>query len=101
MKKSKQITGTWQDDPAHFMRPSRREFLYVGLVGGLGLSLGDMFKKQAAAQQKMGRNIEPKALSVINIFLPGGMAAQETFDPKPYAPTEYRGPLGTIGTKLP
>ncbi len=38
---------------------------------------------------------------MIFIFLPGGMAHQETFDPKPYAPLEYRGPLGSIDTKLP
>ena len=28
------------------------------------------------------------------------MAHQESFDPKPYAPLEYRGPSGNIGTKL-
>jgi hypothetical protein len=28
---------TWYDDPAHFRRVSRRDFLYDGLVGGLGL----------------------------------------------------------------
>ena len=37
---------------------------------------------------------------MINIFLPGGIAAQESFDPKPLAPIEYRGPLGTVKTKL-
>ena len=38
---------------------------------------------------------------MIHIFLPGGMAHQETFDPKPYAPIEYRGELGSIPTKIP
>ena len=42
----------------------------------------------------------PKAQSVIHIFLPGGMAQQESFDPKPYAPVEYRGEMGVINTKL-
>ena len=28
------------------------------------------------------------------------MAHQESFDPKPFAPIEYRGPLGTINTKI-
>jgi hypothetical protein len=41
------------------------------------------------------------AKSVINIFLPGGISAQESFDPKPYAPLEYRGPMGSIETRLP
>jgi hypothetical protein len=43
---------------------------------------------------------EGKAKSVINIFLPGGIASQESFDPKPYAPIEYRGPLGTVKTRI-
>jgi hypothetical protein len=40
------------------------------------------------------------AKSVIQIFLPGGMSAQESFDPKMYAPVEYRGPLEAVKTKL-
>ena len=43
---------------------------------------------------------EGVAKSVINIFLPGGMAHQESFDPKPYAPAEYRGPFGSINTAI-
>jgi hypothetical protein len=39
-----------------------------------------------------------KASSVIHIFLPGGMPHQESFDPKPFAPIEYRGDLGTVKT---
>src|SRR6185503_6489322 len=42
-----------------------------------------------------------KAKSMIHIFLPGGIAHQETFDPKPYAPIEYRGELASIPTKIP
>jgi hypothetical protein len=37
---------------------------------------------------------------VIHIWLPGGWAQQETFDPKPLAPSEYRGDLNAIDTKL-
>jgi hypothetical protein len=79
----------------HFWRPNRREFLYVGFLGGIGLSLGNLFKLQA-------QNANGKALaqSVINIYMPGGMAAQETFDPKILAPIEYRGPLSSVKTKL-
>lgn len=91
---------TWYDDPAHFRRVSRREFLYVGLVGGLGLSLGNFFKARAE-QAALAETIAPKAESLIHIFLPGGSAAQETWDPKPFAPIEYRGPLGTVDTVLP
>ena len=87
--------GSWCASSEHVWRPNRREFLYVGLVGSLGLSLGNLFKLQA---QSAAPN--PKAQSVINIFLPGGLAAQESFDPKLLAPIEYRGPLGTVKTRL-
>jgi hypothetical protein len=40
--------------------------------------------------------IPAKAESIIHIFLPGGMAHQETFDPKPYSPIEYRGEMKAI-----
>jgi len=82
-------------------QPGRREFLFTGLVGGLGLTLGDFFRmQQAQAAQKHYESKEGPAKSLIHIFLPGGMAHQESFDPKPYAPIEYRGPLGTIKTKI-
>jgi hypothetical protein len=90
---------SWQDDPAHFARPSRRAFMHVGFVGGLGLTLGDFFRLQAA-QTKSGAK-EPPAKSIIHIFLPGGIAHQDFMDPKPLAPIEYRGEMGTVNTKVP
>ena len=81
---------------------SRRGFLTVGAITGVGLTLGDFFRlREAQAAQKNYDFIEAKAKSIIHIFLPGGMAHQESFDPKPYAPIEYRGELGTIPTKIP
>ena len=77
----------------------RRGFLTVGAVGGLGLSMGDLFRMRAQADQKHYDFISAKADSVIHIFLPGGIAHQETFDPKPYSPLEYRGELGVAKTK--
>ena len=74
---------------------NRREFLYTGLFGGLGISMGDLFKLRADS------NTAAKATSVIHIFLPGGAAAQETWDPKILAPAEYRGPLKSIPTVIP
>jgi hypothetical protein len=79
----------------HLWRPDRREFLYVGLIGSVALTLGNLFKLQAQSAGTKAR-----AQSVINIFLPGGIAAQESFDPTLLAPIEYRGPLGTVKTKL-
>jgi hypothetical protein len=78
----------------------RRTFLHVGLVGGLGLSLDQFFRLQAA-QAEGGAVKEGPAKSIIHIFLPGGMAHQESFDPKPLAPIEYRGEMGSVPTRLP
>jgi hypothetical protein len=75
--------------------PSRREFLFVGLLGSLGLTLGNVLRLRAESA-----SAKASAQSVINIFLPGGIAAQESFDPKLLAPIEYRGPLGAVKTKL-
>jgi hypothetical protein len=88
---------TFHEDPAHFRKVSRREFMYAGLIGGLGLTMGDYLKLRANETDKY----EATAQSVIHIYLPGGCAHQETWDPKPLAPIEYRGPLGTVDTVIP
>lgn len=80
---------------------SRREFFYVGLLGGIGLTLPQFLSNQAAAATKSYGTHPAVAQGVIHIFLPGGIAHQESFDPKPLAPAEYRGPFGAIDTKLP
>ncbi len=79
---------------------SRRGFLHVGLLGGLGLTLPQLLQMEAQGAQKNYKTREGVAKSVIQIFLPGGMAHQESWDPKPYAPSEYRGPFGTIDTSI-
>jgi hypothetical protein len=99
MKKSDR--GTWLGDVSHFRRHSRREFLFTGLIGGLGLTLGNFFKLQAHAAQKDYLSREGVANSIIHIFLPGGVSAQESFDPKPFLPVNYRGPWGSIQTAMP
>ncbi|MFN0055272.1 MAG: DUF1501 domain-containing protein [Planctomycetales bacterium] len=99
----RKITGTWNDDPAHFRPVSRRNFLTVGALAGLGsLTLPELLRlREARAEQKNYAHFEGTAKSVIHIFLPGGMAHQESFDPKPYAPIEYRGEMGQVQTKIP
>ena len=80
----------------------RGSFLQVGFLGGLGISLSDYFRMQEAqGDQKFYESVEGPAKSVIFIYLPGGMAHQETFDPKPFAPLEYRGPMSSIETVVP
>jgi hypothetical protein len=64
------------NSPEHVWHPNRREFLFVGLLGSLGLTLGNVLKLRAEWASSRA-----SAQSVINIFLPGGIAAQESFDP--------------------
>lgn len=100
------------ESPATSMKPhcpgnpldrytSRREFFYVGLLGGLGLTLPQFLRNQALGAIKDLPGHPPVAQGIIHVFLPGGIAHQESFDPKPFAPAEYRGPFGTIDTKIP
>ena len=97
---SKPFLPSWCNSPDHAVRPNRREFIRVGVVGSLGLSLGNLFRLQARASSAGTVAPVARAQSVINIYLPGGMAAQETFDPKLLAPIEYRGPLSPLKTSL-
>jgi len=78
---------------------SRRSFLKAGFLGLAGLSLADLLRVEAAAAaagQPKGRD-----LSVILVWLDGGPPQHETYDPKPEAPTEFRGPLKAIPTAVP
>lgn len=86
-----------------FRSMPRRQVLQAGVVGSLGLSMADLFRLQAeettASMGASGKKIEPRALSVIQINLPGGFPHHESFDPKPEAPVEYRGSFGVVKTK--
>lgn len=87
--------------PSHFRRLNRRGFLSVGFLAGAGLTLPDLLRYNAArADLKQYANFEGTAKSIIHIFLPGGMAHQESFDPKPFAPIEYRGEMKQIQTAI-
>ena len=77
----------------------RRGFLTAGAFGGLGISLPQLlWMQQSAAEQMHYDFIEAKAKSVIHVYLPGGMAHQESWDPKPYSPLEYRGEMKPVKT---
>jgi len=77
---------------------SRRDFLRVGGLSTLGLGLGNFFHLQRAIASN--NTLSPKAKSCILIWLDGGPSHLETFDPKPDAPQEVRGPLSTISTNI-
>lgn len=78
----------------------RRDFMQVGAASMLGISLPQLLRSSASAAPKHYETKEGQAKSLIHIFLPGGSAQQETWDPKPYAPAEYRGPFDAIDTNL-
>ena len=77
---------------------SRRDFIRIGGLSALGLGLGDFFHLRNASA--VGSPLKPKAKSCILIWLDGGPSHLETFDPKPDAPEEVRGPLETIATNV-
>lgn len=77
---------------------SRRTFLRIGALGLGGLTLADLLRCRAAAA---ATGAEVRNTSVILLWMGGGPSHFETFDPKPDAPAEYRGPLGSIPTRLP
>ena len=75
----------------------RRDFIRVGGLTVFGLGLGDLFRLQASATDQA---LAARAKSCILIWLDGGPSHLETFDPKPDAPKEVRGPLSTIATNV-
>src|SRR5579872_193922 len=82
---------------------SRREFLRVGGVGILGMSLADILQLQAAEpadapKQKAGWG---KAKSLLFVFLQGGPSHIDIWDPKPDAPDNIRGEFKPIKSNVP
>jgi hypothetical protein len=74
----------------------RRELLRAGGLGLLGLGLPELLQARAVAPPRAGR-----ARACILLFMWGGPAHQDTWDPKPGAPAEYRGEFRPIATTLP
>jgi hypothetical protein len=72
----------------------------VGGACGLGLLLPDLFRARAQAQPGGGATFG-RARSVIVLYLHGGHAQQETWDPKPDGPSPARGEFGVTATSLP
>jgi uncharacterized protein (DUF1501 family) len=74
---------------------TRRDFLHAGSLTALGLTLPG-FLAQKAAGAAADRDV-----NCIMLFLVGGPSQIDTFDPKPKAPAEVRGPFQPIDTKVP
>jgi len=75
----------------------RREFLRVGLSGFASLSLPGLLQMRARA----GTEKPAQKTAVILVWLRGGASHLETYDPKPDAPSEYRGIFNSIPTVVP
>ena len=75
---------------------SRRSFVQAGALGIGGLTLADLSRLKADGAVRASAS----DTSVILFWLSGGPGHLETWDPKPQAPKEYRGPFGAIETNV-
>ncbi len=80
--------------------PSRRNFLRVGALSTLGISLPGLLQCQAQAAADETSGSKRRAKSVILVYLGGGMSHHDTFDPKPEAMEEIRGQYSSIKTNV-
>lgn len=83
-------------------RRTRREWLHIGGLCAVGLPLASLSSTRTTrAASDVGGGSFGKAKRCIMIMLLGGPPQQETWDPKPDAPEEVRGPFRPIATSLP
>ena len=73
---------------------NRPDFMKVGGLGVMGLSMAELLAAQARAGTK-------REMSCIVLFLVGGPSHIDTWDPKPNAPAEIRGPFHPLHTNVP
>src|SRR5262245_20647888 len=74
---------------------TRRDFLHAGAISTLGLTLTDWMALKANGQAP------ERDVNCIMLFLVGGPSHIDTWDPKPLAPPEVRGPFGATATNVP
>jgi hypothetical protein len=86
---------------------TRRKILQVGGAGLMGLGLSDLLAKEGEAAPALVTSAAGmaetfgKAKHCIILFLYGSPSQLETFDPKPNAPADIRGPFQSISTSIP
>ena len=79
----------------------RRDLVKAGALTALGLTLSDLIGNSQAAAAFANALPERTAKSCILLWLDGGPSHLETFDLKPDAPAEVRGPFASIATSVP
>ncbi|MBM4003293.1 MAG: DUF1501 domain-containing protein [Planctomycetes bacterium] len=89
--------------PRPFGSNGRRTFLQLGLAGFASLSLPGMLRLRTMAAESANSAGQPVAekTAVIMVWKPGGCSHIDTYDPKPDATSDYRGPFSTIATQVP
>jgi hypothetical protein len=77
----------------------RRDVLRLGTVGlfGMGLTLPSLLERQARAAE---RGKATREVSLIFLFLHGGLSTMDTWDLKPEAPAEFRGDFKPMATNV-
>ena len=79
---------------------SRRDFLRVGGLSALGLTLPGLLKANAQGTPTVGLPSQKRDIAVILLWMGGGPSHIDTFDPKPEATQEIRGSFGAIPTNV-
>ena len=96
--KSTQTTGC---EEFRRLQVSRRDTLRAGALALTGLGLPGLLRAKTVGSNTTGPNGFGRAKSCILIFLWGGPSQLDTWDPKPNAPEEIRGPFRSISTSVP
>jgi hypothetical protein len=89
------VTGRDSDRGGFCDGINRRRFLEVGSLGVFGLTLSDLLRAESRGSQYKSDK------SVILIWQHGGPSQLDTFDMKPLAPSNIRGPYSSIASSLP
>ncbi len=104
MSQSRNVTSqSLCPGPGGFGHESRRSFMRLGLAGFASMSLPGVMRLQAASPLATGDDASDhrEKTAVIMVWKPGGCSHIDTYDPKPHAGSEYRGPFSTIPTQVP
>ena len=86
--------------PDELVQMTRREVLRLGGAFGLALTLPDLLRAQTLPRPAAAVRTFGQAKSVIVLYLHGGHAQQETWDPKPDGPSSARGEFGALATSV-